>query len=190
MQTQPWSAETSSSVEASPCGFISRVEEEKKLLGVHCLLSAEFLFWKPPEWSTVALPLWRRLAAARPRWRSSACLFIIVFIYIATPSFEKLIGFAWVMSAIDRKYKLIRKCEMFTAAMEDSERRRGWRLMERRLPSVSSAAIWFINYSLLWGGYLTLHANWQQRLKFRGGQRSISSVVCLPPLCQARCATY
>lgn len=159
------------------------------MLGVHCFLSAEFLSWKPPEWSTIALSLQSRLAAARP-CGAPQLAFIIVFIYIARPSFEKLIGFAWVMSTIDRKYKLIRKGEMFNGAMEDTERGRGWRLMERRLLSVSSAAIWFINYSLLWGFYLTLHANWQQGLKIRGGQHSILSVVCLPSLCKACCATY
>lgn len=130
-------AEITSSVEAFPCGFISWVKKEKKTLGVHCFLSAEFLSWKSPEWRTTALFLQSRLTAARPAW-CPQLVFSLVFIDIARPSFGKLIGFVWVMRTIDRKYKLITNCEIFNGAIEDTKRGRGWRLMEQRLPSVSS----------------------------------------------------
>lgn len=120
---------------------------------MHCFLSAEFLSWKSPEWRTTALFLQSRLTAARPAWCPQLA-FILVFIDIARPSFGKLLGFVWLMSTIDRKYKLITNCEMFNGAIEDTERGRGWRLMERRLPSVSSQ-----HYDLLithyFGGFLS-----------------------------------
>lgn len=88
--------------------------------------------------------------------------FTPVFIYIARPSCRPLIGFAWVMSTIDRKYNLIR-----------SHERRRWdgRYWNRMgmatngtTPSQCSIiAIWFINYPWRWGFYLPRHANWQRR---------------------------
>lgn len=58
------------------------------------------------------------------------------------------------MSTIDRKYKLIRKCEMFNGAIEDTERGRGWRLMERRLPSVRQQSDLLITHCF--GGVISL----------------------------------
>lgn len=71
---------------------------------------------------------------------------------------------------------------MFTGAIEDTERGRGWRLMERRLPSVSSQQSDLLITHCFGGFYLSLRANWQQGLKIRAGQYSILSGVCLPSL--------
>lgn len=88
--------------------------------------------------------------------------FTPVFIYIARPSCSPLIGFAWVMSTIDRKYNLIRSRER--------QRRDGryWKRIGMAIngttPSQCSImTIWFINYPWRWGFYLTRHANWQKR---------------------------
>lgn len=54
------------------------------------------------------------------------------------PALESWLVFAWVMSIIDRNYKLIRNCKIFNGAIEDTKRGREWRIIERRLPSVSS----------------------------------------------------
>lgn len=88
--------------------------------------------------------------------------FTPVFIYIARPSCSPLIGFAWVMSTIDRKYNLIR-----------SRERQRWdgRYWERKAMAINGTTpsqcsimtIWFINYPWRWGFYLTRHANWQKR---------------------------
>lgn len=71
---------------------------------------------------------------------------------------------------------------MFNGAMEDTKRGRGWRLMERRLPSVSSqqSDLLIAHCFGFFFFYLTLHANWQQGLRIRGRRRSILSGVCLP----------
>lgn len=178
MQTQSSSKETACSVEAIPSGFISRVKEKKQQHS-----SAWFALRcpeNPPEWRPTVLTLPSRQPAA-PRLG-----FILIFIYIARPSCGKLIGFAWVMSTIDRKYNLIRNREMFNGAMEDTKRGRGWRLMERRLPGVSSLQSDLLITHCFGLFYLTRHANWQRGLKIRGGQHSILSSLAVT----AHCATY
>lgn len=108
----------------------------------------------------------RRRLCNRGRRHTPRCApqptFTPVFIYIARPSCRPLIGFAWVMSTIDRKYNLIRSRE---------RRRRDGRYWKRTGTAINGTTpsqcsimeIWFINYPWQWGFYLSRHANWQER---------------------------
>lgn len=156
-------AETASSVGAFPCGFISGLKKKKKTVcTVFSLLNEEPLRclcnWGEPKHRPCGAPQFA---------------FILVFINIVRPGFGKLIGFAWVMSTIDWKCKLIRNCEMFNSVIEDTRRGRGWWLMEQRFLSVSFQQSDLLITHCFGVFYLTLHANWQQGLKIRGGQHSI-----------------